>query len=426
MHRFIPDPDRPGRDWPEIVNNAVLGAEVIGGLGALAKTVYDNAPNPGQVGQFMRHVTQQRHSQRSALQNEPNISPKRKMTSRRWDEESNRNIARDPRQGLRFSDPGDGDTNMGDSKEPDANEGNQVSTNANRFSSGEGAQTRGYEETPITRVLPTYGVQETHTTVLPMTSYGSCTLLDHNSPVALEYRMNSVYGIILHSINTPTASTPYTKGVFNKIALGSASSWPSTLKDFPKAPTTTEYPAWRDYWDTLYEVYTVLGCHWTLTVQNVTAQQGGDVMCGVQYQGYGASSTGQVPPNNAPLNQTFSWKNLNYTVCKATRSQGSDNDGFTVIQGTWRPGKAKKNVTNDDDVKTWTKVGADPSFKEDLVLWFYKGPFHPDTSGNPPNVNYQLQLKWIVQYKDLKQQARYPTDGLVDIQQALPSQALEI
>ena len=100
--------------------------------------------------------------------------------------------------------------------------------------------------------------------------------------------------------------------------------------------------------------------------------------------------------------------------------------GKTVIRGTYKPGQAKRNIVNDGDVKTWTATSTTlPNLKEILTLNFWQDPFFNATAytnyGNAANdspadqgvtlegtCDIEINLKYIVQFKDLKQQARYP------------------
>ena len=98
----------------------------------------------------------------------------------------------------------------------------------------------------------------------------------------------------------------------------------------------------------------------------------------------------------------------------------------SIIRGTYKPGQIKRNIVNDGDVKTWTKTdGSTPNLNEVLTLNFFTDPLYnaryqdvwenaaddePTATGAaiPGVVNMEIKLKYIVQFKDLKLQARYP------------------
>lgn len=216
---------------------------------------------------------------------------------------------------------------------------------------------------------------------------------------------------------------------------------------------TTEKPAWRDFWGTLYEYYTVLGCEYEIICYNplqveairmnnipsktinaiaypaVQIKQGAgyyntDCVVATQYDTY--SSTAGTTGNVMPLTyyeEVRAFKNIQWTPVPGGKK--------AVIKGTYKPGQASRNISNDGDVKTWTKTseGAPTTLQEILTLNFWTDPFfnarRPDTyyttsnephdgtnpttaSAMPGVVEMEVKLKYIVQFKDLKQQARYP------------------
>ena len=103
--------------------------------------------------------------------------------------------------------------------------------------------------------------------------------------------------------------------------------------------------------------------------------------------------------------EIMAYKHVKFHTIENSLSNGKN--AYTIIKGTYKPGQAKRNITNDGDVKTWTATGTTlPNLKEILTLNFVKHPLchKADAVG----CNIQIRLKYIVQYKDLKQQARYP------------------
>ena len=84
--------------------------------------------------------------------------------------------------------------------------------------------------------------------------------------------------------------------------------------------------------------------------------------------------------------------------------------GTTVIKGHYKPGMIKRNVINDGDVQTWTSTSAQttPSLRDELFIACYKDPMAASPSGQIIGANFRINMKWIVQFKDLKVGARYP------------------
>lgn len=295
---------------------------------------------------------------------------------------------------------------------------NQLALAAN---SGGGGGIQGQsKETPIS-IPPsiTYGLQETHTTILPWTGWVSCVALDYAAPVQLPIRMNGVNDILpFTTLSNPAAGAAFgAKGIYGAKAseVNSRSFIDFPANFAPGSTDPTERPAWREFWFQLYDYYTVLKCHWEIIVDNPTSYTLGafPILVGTQYDSYSdtATSTGNVMPLarliEAIAFKGMKWENASgYTV---REQQGRDNNQL-VLSGTWMPGMVKRNIVNDGDVKTWTKTdGTIPNLKEILTANFYAHPLaHAAAAGTVINVNVQMNVKYVVQFKDLKLQARYP------------------
>ena len=170
----------------------------------------------------------------------------------------------------------------------------------------------------------------------------------------------------------------------------------------------TEKPAWRDYWASMYDYYTVLGCEYEIKVCNPALDSYCDIVCGVQVDTYSApaTSTGNVMPLTR-YSEALAYKNIKWYTSNNNSVYDVDRSNFTVIRGRYKPGDAKRNIVNDGDVKTWTATGTTlPTLTETLTANFWNNPWRPNVSNT--GLNVEVNLKYIVQYKDLKQQARYP------------------
>nr|QJI53844.1 MAG: capsid protein [Parvo-like hybrid virus UC4] len=340
---------------------------------------------------------------------------------------------------------------------------------AQRASGGTGGN-QVSKETPISIATPSYGLQETHTTILPWTGWISVAALDKQAAAQLKVRMNTPWDML--DVQTEAAPSdgalPITKGfyanTFNALGRYNNSAYATYPVQFTaNATTANERPAWRNYWKQLYEYYTVLGCEWEVIVHNpmelyVSEQQimaasngntglyaedligqpsgysklNTDIVCAVQYDSYSATATttGNVMPKEALYSEVRSYKNIQWYPIEGGRKK--------VIRGTYKPGQVKRNIVNDGDVKTWTDttVGIPPTLSEILTLNFWNDPFYAGAgpmsfqTGQEPNnsgtgrggcANIEINLKYIVQFKDLRLQARYPTTQIInqDITQTL-------
>lgn len=316
-------------------------------------------------------------------------------------------------------------------------------------------------ETPISNYPSlSYGLQETHTTILPWTCWLSVGGLDKTTPAQLKLRMNSIFDMMDVTTNAlPAVGTPpTTKGFYNRPFNNDARVVADTDIIYPEdtgvGTDGDERPQWRDFYCQLYEYYTVLGCEYEIILYNPVSQPmtkffglaarstpapaapavtvpimcgwyNTDIVVATQFDTYtdAAGYTGNHMPLSNYADMRY-YKNIQWTPVKG----GSK----AVIRGTYKPGQAKRNILNDGDAKTWTKIAdAQPNFKEILTLNFFNDPFfnaqYIDAFGDATNYNItasgtdmkgccnmEINLKYIVQFKDLKVQARYPTTVITD------------
>lgn len=294
-----------------------------------------------------------------------------------------------------------------------------------RASGGGGGPNPVSKETPVSSYPSlTYGVQETHTTILPWVMW--CGLaLDKNAttPQQLKIRLNSMYDMIDNTIIAGAADDTLFSGPgFVNKKVGFNGKTPISGNPFPVVPTagalSTERPQWREYWAQLYQYYTVLGCEYEVIMVNPIGnyqQQsggsttqlcfGGDIICAEQVDTYSdtAAPTGNVMPLTT-LVEVMNYKNIKWHKIEAN-GVGTNMGNTTIVKGRYTPGSTKRNIVNDGDVKTWTAMGSQPTLKEFLTLNFWP---HPLSAGTHFGMNIQIRLKYIVQYKDLVAQARYP------------------
>lgn len=289
---------------------------------------------------------------------------------------------------------------------------------------GGGPGTQVSKETPISSYPSiSYGLQETHTTVLPYVTW--CTLaIDKNAtaPIQLKVRVNSIYDMLdIAIVNPPADDTIFSGPGFTNKKVGFNGRSPISGNGYPVVPSTgtsaTERPQWRDYWAQIYQYYTVLGCEYEIihvnpignhdTINGTPGNRvyGGDIICAEQIDTYSdtAAATGNVMPLTT-LHEVMNYKNIKWHKIEA--NSGANNFGNTlIVKGRYTPGQEKRNIVNDGDVKTWTAVGSQPNLKEFLTLNYWP---HPLSAGTAFGANMQIRLKYIVQFKDLVAQARYP------------------
>jgi hypothetical protein len=267
-------------------------------------------------------------------------------------------------------------------------------------------------ETPVS--LPptiTYGLQDTHTTILPAVFWMSAPSLTYGTPTTIGIRMNSIYDII----ETGTIRTTITANQFWTKKCGTGSHTGTTGYNWPSEFGDNNFTVncwYRDTWDKLYENWTVLGCEYEITL-HMPAIEGERALVAQTIETLGSGTNNTSLPTDVSLFDIMGMKNIRY---HPVENNNNTSNPFTIIKGTYKPGTAKRDVSNDGDVKLWSTGTTSPSYKESLRLYFYRHPFSVgketnDATDNQCNVNIQVRLKYIVQYKQLKQSVRYPTTG---------------
>lgn len=267
------------------------------------------------------------------------------------------------------------------------------------------------QETRITPQRPHYGLPNTHTAVLPFTSYFSVVtgVTTGSLPTKFSIRLNTPYDTIISAYSTPVAGAGFGSGLYDKL-VGTTTGvlWQATLLNFPSAPTTgsAESPQWRDWWDQMYAYYAVIGLEYEFTIVSPQRLVNNDVCIASYIDTFSTTNSTLVHPVSVSLHEMSYWPDVSFTKISG-RTDGSTENTYRTIKGHYRPGQAHKNVENDEDVKTWTKVGSIPSLNENLTLCFGKGWNNDISTGTPLNV--RMTLRWIVQFKDLSNQVRWPT-----------------
>jgi len=300
---------------------------------------------------------------------------------------------------------------------------------------GGGIQTQS-KETPISNYPSLeYGVANTHTTILPYRTYISGGFLDHAKPLRLEIRMNSVWDpIVTDTVGLALGGTIGAKSFYN-IPVGPGGTHVLT-STFPTTPTTganvAERPQWRDYWAQLYTQYTVLGCKWKVTIQNTSNARGADIEVAQTYNSFtvASGSTGNVMPETTYA-ETKAFKNVKWHIVACEGAEEDIQSNYGIISGTYKPGMISHNIVNDGDVKTWTTTSVSggatapiPLLRDLLTLDFFRSGMNYSTA-QLTNFNLCIELDYIVQFKDLYSQARWPssTTAGVDVRQDIAQAA---
>jgi hypothetical protein len=312
------------------------------------------------------------------------------------------------------------DTTQGNAKKQKTNETTTEPTlQAARMESGGIADTSGRTSETQVSIPPTitYGLQDTHTTILPAIFWFSCTNLSQTTPLTLCLRLNSYNDIICGTTNIKASIPDQTPYMINrKIADRTYAAITSTnLANFPAFPDTIpedgDPKCWyKPYWDSLYEYYTVLGVEYEIIYNNPRAG-GRHNLVAYSVETDGTTQATRIP-QDTPLRDLYGFKQVRYENVQCR--DNSMQQPFAIIKGNYKPGQAKRDVSNDSDVKLWTRTGGattTPTYREVLQLMHYAHPLalsREEDSALGHNLLVQVRMKYIVQFKQLKQSAKYP------------------
>lgn len=279
------------------------------------------------------------------------------------------------------------------------------------------------KETPITIQQHHFGLPETVTKVITQTSYISSANFSSVASGAnprFQVRLNTPYDWFVTALGTASAGGSITPGIYEypiRYSNTTTPTWPSTLQFFPTTLTATERPQWREYFEKHYAYYAVLGCEYEITFMNPMLVGGCDSVIATYKDSYSATNATQVHPSSVSFGDMEQWPDVSFFRVPST----GDNDlskAYKTIKGYYRPGSMKTSVENDEDMKTWTKVGSQPSLTE--LLTIVCGKSWDNNQSYPTLLNIRIDMRWIVQYKDIKNPFRWPHVGQTPITVAAP------
>lgn len=325
---------------------------------------------------------------------------------------------------------------------PPGGSGNTLALRASAAQTG-GA---GTGETPVDLGMPReLGIfTETRTAILPITFGVSFNKISRTPTTnVLKIRVNAPYDILGETtfINQTEGAAP-AKG----ISANQAEAWASlgspafasfeTTIALPTAATASTAgagiptdsnvrPAYRLWYERAYETYHVLECQYRLTFISPETTPGLRANVFIDKDVYTTSSTGNVMPVDK---ERFYYNSLYKHVDKIVVSERNNNDDkgwLKQYEGTWKPGQWSRNTLNDTDIKAWYSTGAAPSpaWVENLVVLVTSDEYNPNFFNH---LNCVVELRYIVQFKDLVGTLRYPAAGTNITSTAFPSDVLQV
>lgn len=363
---------------------------------------------------------------------------------------------------------------MEDRRDPDGDQQMEAFRAPGNTSEGSAVQ----RETPVLYKEPTYGLQDTHTTTLPMIFWCSARNITYNG-TKLALRMNRPWDVLnLETINTTYSDDTdpardrihiqrawdthksHLQGATHKAHGNRVSLINSDIDDGPtnqdyvSSPSAVTRTWFWDYWAKIYQYYTVIACHYEITLCNARSGRYGvyrkelpiiidtenPLECFDLTAAHTMNSfkTGEANENKLPdltHIMMMGQEGINYT--HVPEQQNGQRTEFATIKGTYKPGSIHRNVRNDQDYKTWLKTLdgfaiESPQLVEELDVRLYPNPLSNSTivrtlgGGDPPNggnhCNIQVRMKYVVQFKDRVGAFKYPgaTTGIAGVDLTAP------
>lgn len=312
--------------------------------------------------------------------------------------------------------------------------------------------------TPVARIPPSYPFHQTTEAVLEHYGGASYMIMSGGDSGVLKIRMNTYHQPYAETSGSAADATNYGENaastwyrqlmgryVMNKGSTGDIMEklYNRKLRTIPTPLFGTGTfsdmaPSGSAYYNLHYNAYTVTKCEWMLRVEfpfhaikgtytTNDAPGASDVLASVtsvndwtttppsttgarvftHYEMTGDTITAVSPPLTASTQNMERWQNA-YDNKVTVPVHGSK-----TIRGTWYPGKVKHNPLNDDDVQVWSTTGGVPGagHLEHLVIQLKEiatANGKNDATGTYYMVNFNLDVKWYVQFKERKTEIQYP------------------
>lgn len=278
----------------------------------------------------------------------------------------------------------------------------------------------GVVETPVIRQTPHYGLPDRVTVVLPSTIYfAAITPTSFNSMTRVQVRLTSMFDKLITTRTTPVGSAAYAAGIYDRMmAPASTATWLATPPQFPNS--VTDNMQWRTYYTAMYQYYHCMGVEWELTMMNPQTNDACDIAVATYIDTFSSNNAGNIHPTTYSMQEIEQWPDVRWTLVNASNENAREN--YKTIKGYYRPGMVKQNVENDEDVKTWTGIASVPALQENLTIAFGKAAFNSITAAT--GVNCRLKMRFIMQFKDINVQYKWPASGQSVITVAAPTDIL--
>ena len=188
---------------------------------------------------------------------------------------------------------------------------------------------------------------------------------------------------------------------------------------------------YQNWYGAMYQYMTTLSTNYKITMLNCNGDQIDNKACFFisedSYSTGGNTRDNGCFPADLPFPIAKSQTNVKTRFVTSADTRSGHNAESTIIEGTWTPNRFKKDIANDGEIKTWIPtntaqtvssgqatgyITADSGFVEMPTFW-YEGlgifGYSEEMGTNlQPCINLKIDLEYIVQFKDLRKNLRYP------------------
>lgn len=205
------------------------------------------------------------------------------------------------------------------------------------------------------------------------------------------FRINSIYDILFDGSTYSADPTPAAQA----------------------ADGTLQFPIMRPYYASLYQYWTVVKADYTVNIwSDSTDNYDLDIWCYHHGQ--------QMPPITNTDNTTLWSKYRKFhkhchmkrlKLRSSTQTEIRKQSNRVTFHGTYHPGRdgsVHNEVSEDAYSETWHKISAVPKLHENVTFIIQKAE-HNATYVGTPTVEYDIEIVYYVQFKDLAAQYQYIT-----------------
>lgn len=210
-------------------------------------------------------------------------------------------------------------------------------------------------------------------------------------------------------------NTPY-DCILDTALVFTSDATPATAPSADAQEATINSAMWYNYYKQLYNYYTVIQADITVRFRNTTNSKNGELavyryLHGREIPRYYESGSTAIHHRYKRLHPNISWKFLqsNGGVTELT-AVGVKNepyyDNWVEFSNIIKPGDIEHEVAEDELLEVWSLFDKVPATPEYMSFHIQRSPRSADVT---MTYDIEVDVKYYVQFKDLKNTYRYPT-----------------